>query len=150
MRERARDILGIKPLVEIDRGIDALHDIRWAARQPAAPRGVGGYASGLAQCRRPDGLPVLRHGAAWAKPMINLMRALTVVLLLCPLPLGALVYDRSAPKPAPAAPAAASRQPEAAGGGEFSLLNPPRPAAQLGFTARNGTPNPPPDFRGRV
>jgi thiol-disulfide isomerase/thioredoxin len=82
--------------------------------------------------------------------MINLMRALTVVLVLCLVALGALVYDRSAPKTAPAAPSAASRQPEAAGGGEFSLLNPPRPAPELGFTARDGTPKRLADFRGRV
>jgi len=82
--------------------------------------------------------------------MINLMRALTVVLVLCLVALGALVYDRSTPKTAPAAPSAASRQPEAAGGGEFSLLNPPRPAPELGFTARDGTPKRLADFRGRV
>jgi thiol-disulfide isomerase/thioredoxin len=96
-------------------------------------------------------LPFLRHGAApGAKPVKNLMRALTLVLVLCLAALGALVYDWPAPKTAPAAPSTASRQDEASGGGEFSLLNPPRPAPELAFTARDGTPKRLADFRGRV
>ncbi len=74
----------------------------------------------------------------------------TITLVLCLAGLGALVAHRSAPFSAPAAPAAASRQPEAAAEGEFSLLDPPRPAPELGFTTRDGTPRRLADFRGRV
>lgn len=74
----------------------------------------------------------------------------TITLVLCLAGLGALVAHRSAPFSAPAAPAAANRQPEAAGEGEFSLLDPPRPAPELGFTTRDGTPRRLADFRGRV
>jgi len=74
----------------------------------------------------------------------------TITLVLCLAGLGALVAHRSAPFAAPAAPSAASRQLEAAGEGEFSLLDPPRPAPELGFTTRDGTPRRLADFRGRV
>ncbi len=139
MRERAGDVLGIEPLVEVDRGIDALHDLGRAARKPAAPRGVGGTAGGLAQRRRPGGRPLPRHGVTRTQAMKHPIRAITV-LVLCLAGLGVLVYRQAAPLAAPAAPSAASRQPVTAGEGEFSLLDPPRPAPELGFTARDGTP----------
>jgi thiol-disulfide isomerase/thioredoxin len=82
--------------------------------------------------------------------MKTLIRALTVVLVLCLAALGALVYHRSAPQTAPTAPSAASRQPDTADEGQFSLLNPPLPAPELGFTTRDGTPRRLADFRGRM
>jgi thiol-disulfide isomerase/thioredoxin len=82
--------------------------------------------------------------------MKNPIRAITVVLVLCLAGLGTLAYRQSAPFSAPTAPSAASRQPDTAGEGEFSLLNPPRPAPELGFTTRDGTPRRLADFRGRV
>src|SRR4051794_34295392 len=45
MRLRAGDVFGVEALIEIDRGIDAAHDLRRAAGKAAAPqrirRGVG-------------------------------------------------------------------------------------------------------------
>src|SRR5690554_5614943 len=37
----ARDVAGIEPPVEIDRGVDALHDGGRSGLEPAAPQGVG-------------------------------------------------------------------------------------------------------------
>jgi len=82
--------------------------------------------------------------------MKNPIRAITLVLVLCLAGLGALAYRQAAPSSAPTAPSAASRQHEAAGEGQFSLLDPPRPAPELGFTSRDGTPRRLADFRGRV
>ncbi len=74
----------------------------------------------------------------------------TITLVLCLAGLGVLAYRQAAPLAAPAAPSAASRQAVTAGEGEFSLLDPPRPAPELGFTARDGTPRRLADFRGKV
>jgi thiol-disulfide isomerase/thioredoxin len=74
----------------------------------------------------------------------------TITLVLCLAELGVLAYGQAAPFSAPTAPSAASRQPDTAGEGEFSLLDPPRPAPELGFTSRDGTPRRLADFRGRV
>ncbi len=41
MRQRARDVLGVKPFVETDGGIDLLHDLRGAELVAAAPHCVG-------------------------------------------------------------------------------------------------------------
>src|SRR5437879_6502648 len=41
MRLRAGDVFGIEALVEIDRGIDAAHDLGRAAGKAAAPQRVG-------------------------------------------------------------------------------------------------------------
>jgi len=76
-----------------------------------------------------------------------LLRAFTLVLVLCLVGLGALVYRRSAP---PEAPATTSRQQDAPGGGEFSSLTPKLPAPELGFTTRTGEPVRLADFRGHV
>ncbi len=79
-----------------------------------------------------------------------LIRVIAVILILCLAGLGVLVYRKPAPLPAQTGPSAASRQPDTAGGGEFSLLNPPLPAPELGFTARDGAPRHLADFRGKV
>ena len=76
-----------------------------------------------------------------------LLRAFTLVLILCLAGLGALVYHRSAP---PEAPSAASRKMVTPGGGEFSLLTPKLPAPELTFTTQQGYPAHLADFRGHV
>jgi hypothetical protein len=46
MRDRSPDVLGVEPAVEVDRGVDLLHDGGHAAGEAAAPEQVGGAVLG--------------------------------------------------------------------------------------------------------
>jgi thiol-disulfide isomerase/thioredoxin len=81
--------------------------------------------------------------------MTNLMKALSVVLVLCVAALGLLLYYRGQEPPATSAPSAASR-PSAEPGFEFTPLDPPQPAPALRFTGRDGATKTLADFRGRL
>jgi len=50
MRERSGDILGIEQLVDLERGVDALHDLGRSRCKTAAPGGIGrGFRSWFAR-----------------------------------------------------------------------------------------------------
>ena len=80
--------------------------------------------------------------------MTTLMKALSVVLILCVAALGLLLYYRAQQPTAIPAPSVASAPP-AEPSFEFTPLDPPQPAPALRFTARDGTPKTLADFRGR-
>ncbi len=77
------------------------------------------------------------------------MKALSVLLVLCVAALGLLIYYRAQQPPATSAPSIAGAPPPEAAV-KFNRLDPPRPAPDLAFAARDGTPKTLADFRGRV
>jgi thiol-disulfide isomerase/thioredoxin len=81
--------------------------------------------------------------------MTRVMKALSVLVVLCVAALGLLLYYRAQLPPATPAPSVADGQP-AEPGFEFTPLDPPQPAPALHFAARNGTAKTLADFRGRV
>ena len=93
MRQRAGDVLGIEPLVEIDRDVDALHDLGRAAGEAAAPGAVGGA--------RPRGSGAWRSWPGPVTAMNWLVRAVTVLFVLCLAVLGALIYRLAEPSARP-------------------------------------------------
>src|SRR5260370_4417527 len=61
MRLRAGDVFGVEALIEIDRGIDAAHNLRRAAGKAAAPQRIRSCAGRGADRLLPDGhLPSFR------------------------------------------------------------------------------------------
>jgi thiol-disulfide isomerase/thioredoxin len=82
--------------------------------------------------------------------MTNLMKALSVVLVLCVAALGLLLYYRGQEPPATSAPGVASGPPPAEAGFKFTPLDPPQPAPALRFTGRDGATKTLAEFRGRL
>src|SRR6185312_1822836 len=144
MGERAGDVLRVKPLVEVDRDVDALHDLRRAAGKATAPRRIGRGSTRLPCWGRVARL--LAHGRLRPAPrgwrMKKLVGALIVLVVLCLAGLAAALYWPGAPlrrddgnimssKPDSAAP-----QPRTLG--QFTPLARPRPAPELAFAAPDG------------
>src|SRR5690242_14245901 len=147
MRERAGDVLGVEAPVEVDGDVDALHDRRRTFGEAPAPGGVGrgGGRRGL-----------LGGHAAWRRPgrdasgMIWLLRGLTVVLVLCLVALGALAYGPGAPARGARIELGRGDAPAAHAIGEFTPLDVPQPAPEVGFTTRTGEPQRLDQFHGRT
>ena len=76
------------------------------------------------------------------------MKALSVLVVLCVVALGLLLYYRAQEPPATPAPNVASGPP-AELSFEFTPLNPPQPAPALRFATRDGATKTLADFRGR-
>ena len=130
MRERAGDVLGIEPLVEIDRGVDALHDLGRRAGETAAPGSDWSRAAAGA-------LRLCALMARMPMPMKWLVRTLTVLLVL------AVRRCWCCPCVPPASrDSASARGPNFAAAsqnlGKFSALPAPLPAPALAFTTRDG------------
>src|SRR5579883_2606342 len=139
MHQRAGDILRIKTLVDIDRNVDALHDLGRTAGKPPAPRGVrrcaAVFAGGAA------------HGRAAPMTAKVLRSTLILALVLSTAALALLLISlwRSEPtKP----PVVTLGTPQDAALGEFTALDPPRPAPPLAFAERGGETRALADFRG--
>lgn len=81
--------------------------------------------------------------------MTRIMKALSVLVVLCVAALGLLLYYRAQHPPAIPVPLAASGTP-AAPEFKFTALNPPQPAPALAFTTRDGAPKTLADFHGRL
>ena len=81
--------------------------------------------------------------------MTRIMKALSVLVVLCVAALGLLLYYRAQHPPAIPVPLAANGTP-AAPEFKFTALNPPQPAPALTFTTRGGAPKTLADFRGRL
>lgn len=83
-----------------------------------------------------------------------LRRALIVLVVLCASGLLALVYwaeipGKAGPGQALSSGSSDNGAPQEAALGQFTPLDPPRPAPALAFTGRDGTPRSLADFRGR-
>ena len=81
--------------------------------------------------------------------MTRVMKALSVLTVLCVAALGLLLYYRAQHPPAIPVPLAANGTP-AAPEFKFTALNPPQPAPALTFATRGGAPKTLADFRGRL
>lgn len=81
--------------------------------------------------------------------MTRVIKALSVLVVLCVAGLGLLLYYRAQHPPAIPVPLAANgtpTEPEF----KFTVLDPPQPAPALAFTTREGAPKTLADFRGRL
>lgn len=81
--------------------------------------------------------------------MTRIMKALSVLVVLCVAALGLLLYYRAQHPPAIPVPLAANGTPTVPDF-KFTALNPPQPAPALTFTTRGGAPKTLADFRGRL
>src|SRR5258708_3076151 len=144
MRLGAADVLGKEAFVKMDRDVDALHDLRRPTGKASAPGRIRGWCG-----RRAGG--DLRHTPGWlfhgrrrtaalGETVMRAMQAILVLVVLCAAGLlGALFWPgASAPRySGSTSPAEAKRE---AALGQFTPVDPPRPAPALGFTSPDGTP----------
>src|SRR5690348_5109749 len=139
MRQRTGDILGIKTLVDIDRDVDALHDLGRTTGKPPTPSGIRRRAAVLAG--------TAAHGRAAPMTAKVLRSALILALVLSTAALALLLVSLWRSEPAKP-PVVALGAPQDAALGEFTPLDPPRPAPPLAFAERGGETRELADFRG--
>src|SRR5689334_18918012 len=149
MRLGTGDVLGVEALVEVERGVDALHDLGRAGGEPAAPGGVGRW---IPTGRRGPCHDPRRARRPGNDVMKGQMRAFIVLVVLCALGSLALIEWPFRPEQRQPEQALSDARGDAASPpatlGQFTPLDPPRPAPALSFTERDGTPRQLADFRG--